>query len=70
MEPPAVTCLSCERAWRSPLMVEGLRSMGKCPRCGGELAFAAGAPEGPAEPAAPEPTPAVAPHLVLGIPRL
>jgi len=53
-------------------MAEGLRLLGSCPKCGGELIFAGDVA------AAPEPVPAAeerfrpaetAPHLVLGIPR-
>ena len=65
---PAVTCSGCEFAWNSAAMAEGLRLLGSCPRCSGELVFATGAPaRGTAQPtrlAAP-----AAPHLVLGIPR-
>ena len=72
MEPklPAVTCSGCQRAWNSASMAEGLRLLGACPRCGGELLFAA---DESAESAlgrlTPEDAVAVAPHLVLGIPR-
>lgn len=63
----AVHCLGCRFEWRSPAMAEGLRLLGSCPKCGGELAFA-------------ESEPAYrtgetgkmdlrAPHLVLGVPR-
>ena len=46
-------------------MAEGLRLVGACPRCGGELTFA---DQAAAE--APErSTNAVAPHLVLGFPQ-
>jgi hypothetical protein len=48
-------------------MLDGLRLIGSCPRCNGELAFASDAP-GPV--ADPIPAAAVAPHLVLGVPRL
>ena len=71
---PAVRCSGCEFKWNSRAMAEGLRVLGSCPKCGGELIFA-GDPE-------PEPAPAPAvpderfatprskaPHLVLGIPR-
>jgi hypothetical protein len=49
-------------------MAEGLRAIGRCPRCGGELVWTEGD--------APAPTRETAvgvdqaPHLVLGRPRL
>lgn len=50
-------------------MAEGLREVGSCPRCGGELRFA----EATAAPIAADPVPEAdvetAPHLVLGVPR-
>lgn len=46
-------------------MVEGLRLMAGCPRCGGELAFAADATARPGDPAVA----ALEPHLVMGRPR-
>jgi hypothetical protein len=53
-------------------MADGLRLVGSCPRCGGTLVFADAAPD-PAPDALTEPAaqeqPAVAPHLVLGVPR-
>jgi hypothetical protein len=50
-------------------MAEGLRTIGRCPRCGGALAWLGEGADG--DPAAPERTvdEAVAPHLVLGVPR-
>jgi hypothetical protein len=48
-------------------MAAGLRSVGQCPRCGGELAFA-GVAAAPAD-ERPQAAPDVAPHLVLGVPR-
>lgn len=69
---PAVHCAGCQFAWNSPAMAEGLRLLGSCPKCSGELVFAAEAPVVP-EPAPPEerftPQRETAPHLVLGIPR-
>lgn len=67
---PAVTCTGCQRTWNSASMAEGLRLLGACPRCSGALTFAAE----PAEASAlgrldPETAVAIAPHLVLGIPR-
>jgi hypothetical protein len=69
---PAVRCSACEFQWNSPAMAEGLRLLGACPKCSGELVFAGDAPAGPApaEPAERFATPrGTAPHLVLGIPR-
>ena len=68
---PAVTCSSCGFAWNSAVMAEGLRLLGSCPKCSGELVFRAD--EAPAEPvsapASVERSGGVAPHLVLGLPR-
>lgn len=66
MDSPAVSCNGCRRSWNSVAMAEGLRALGACPRCNGRLTFADAAPP---VPAAPETTVAVAPHLVLGLPR-
>ena len=65
---PAVRCSSCEFQWNSPAMAEGLRLLGSCPKCSGELVFAADAvtPQPVERFTASRPT---APHLVLGIPR-
>ena len=65
---PAVCCSSCHFAWNSAAMADGLRVLGSCPRCGGELRFREdGAPAAERFDRAPA-TPR-APHLVLGIPR-
>ena len=71
MEPnvPAVTCTSCERAWNSAAMAEGLRLLGACPRCGGTLKFAADEHPAAAQRTERAGEAAVAPHLVMGIPR-
>ena len=67
---PSVTCTSCDRAWNSASMVEGLRLMGSCPRCGGSLKFAADeGPESALKQLEPADAVALAPHLVMGIPR-
>jgi hypothetical protein len=59
---PAVECTACGFAWRSQAMAEGLRLLGSCPRCGGELAFHA-----EAAPTAPEPkVPDVSPARAMG----
>ena len=68
MDDPAVHCTTCRYAWRSPIMAHGLRSIGSCPRCGGELRFHVASPAG--EPRAESDVrDARAPHLVLGLPR-
>jgi hypothetical protein len=63
----AVHCLGCQHDWHSPAMAEGLRLLGSCPKCGGELAFAEVAParQGAQSPMMDH----RAPHLVLGVPR-
>jgi hypothetical protein len=64
---PAVHCVGCRFQWRSPAMAEGLRLIGSCPKCGGELAFAA---VEPAHETAQSPKMDLrAPHLVMGVPR-
>ena len=71
---PAVRCSDCCFAWNSAAMAEGLKLLGSCPKCNGELVFrdALGPSgraldiEGDAERAAEK---GVAPHLALGIPR-
>jgi hypothetical protein len=69
---PAVHCVACEREWHSEAMADGLRLIGSCPRCGGELAFAepatvlvhADTPEQLAADADGRPA-----HMILGMPR-
>ena len=61
----AARCTACEFEWNSAAMAEGLRLLGSCPRCGGELEFAAGAPEIVEEPEVRD----VAPARVLGLTR-
>ena len=63
----AVRCRDCQFTWRSAAMADGLRVLGSCPKCKGELEFrdAEAAETAPAEPAVT----ADAPHLVLGVPR-
>ena len=65
---PLVSCRACSRTWHSVTMADGLRLVGSCPRCGGELVFAQDAAPEPGD-VAPEARD-VAPHLVLGTPRL
>jgi hypothetical protein len=65
---PAVSCSGCGFHWNSAAMAEGLRLLGSCPKCGGELVFNGDPPSPPtAERAARKDD--AAPHLVLGIPR-
>jgi hypothetical protein len=66
----AVRCTGCSFTWHTAAMVEGLRVLGSCPKCRGELEFrdAAPAPAVAADVAAADA--AAAPHLVLGIPRI
>ena len=63
---PRVSCAACEFAWYSVPMAEGLRTLGSCPRCGGELVFherpGAISPDDAEVSTAP-------PHLALGLPR-
>jgi hypothetical protein len=65
---PAVSCSGCGFSWNSAAMAEGLRVLGSCPKCGGTLRFHEDAPT-PDRTARLERADAVAPHLVLGIPR-
>jgi hypothetical protein len=62
-----VHCRDCNYEWHSPAMADGLRLLGTCPKCGGELVFAA------TEPAHETHDSPIrdgrAPHLVLGVPR-
>lgn len=65
---PAARCSGCGFAWNSTAMADGLRALGSCPKCGGELHFRDSAlhdDQFDAVPAAGR----TAPHLVLGIPR-
>ena len=68
---PTVSCTDCGFAWNSRAMAEGLRLLGSCPRCSGELAFRGDdATQGADfEIEAEKTPPPKAPHLVLGIPR-
>lgn len=66
---PAVSCSGCGFGWNSAAMAEGLRLLGSCPKCGGELVFNTAAPEAPTAARTAPPREDAAPHLVLGIPR-
>ena len=50
-------------------MVEGLKLVGSCPRCGGVLEFGEESTSPHAIEASRSGLPGQAPHLVLGIPR-
>lgn len=67
----AVRCTGCEFTWNTPAMAEGLRVLGSCPKCKGELEFRDAAPAAPAGVAPPRDADvSAAPHMVLGIPRI
>jgi hypothetical protein len=69
--PPTVHCVSCAYEWHSEAMADGLRLIGSCPRCDGELSFAAPAPVAIAVDAAMEraATDSRTPGMVMGVPR-
>jgi hypothetical protein len=71
MSDTLVTCRRCGYTWHSASMADGLRLLGSCPRCRGELEFADGGERAaPADAPIPEPdVTAKAPHMVLGVPR-
>lgn len=67
----AVRCTGCQFTWNTAAMADGLRVLGACPKCRGELEFR-DRPDA-AQPAAADASPgdaSAAPHMVLGIPRL
>jgi len=65
---PAVQCSDCGFGWNSSAMVDGLRLLSSCPRCGtGTLVFRDKADV--AERKAAHRDDERAPHLVLGVPR-
>ena len=64
---PAARCLGCGFAWNSPAMAHGLRAIGACPKCGGELEFLVEA-TAPTQ-AGAEAADHGAPHLALGRPH-
>ncbi len=65
--PAPARCTSCEREWHSATMIDGLRMMSGCLRCGGQIEFAPDVAPAPAHDAVADRD--VQPHLVLGIPR-
>jgi hypothetical protein len=64
---PAARCLGCGFSWNSPAMAHGLRAIGGCPKCGGELEFHGEATAPTA--AGAEASDHGAPHLALGRPQ-
>lgn len=67
MNPPLVRCEACTRTWHSRTMSEGLRAVGCCPRCSGTLVWSESPAPAPSVAAAL--SDALAPHLVMGVPR-
>jgi hypothetical protein len=66
----AVRCTGCAFTWNTPAMAEGLRVLGSCPKCRGELEFRDAAPAPPTASDARAADVSAAPHMVLGIPRI
>jgi hypothetical protein len=66
----AVRCTGCAFTWNTPAMADGLRILGVCPKCKGELEFGTRAAARPEVVAERTPTAGDAPHLVLGLPRI
>jgi hypothetical protein len=66
----AARCKGCGFTWNTPAMAEGLRVLGSCPKCKGELEFGARGGKAPEPAGGPAAATADAPHLVLGIPRI
>ena len=60
-----VACIECGFEWFGPTAADGLRLVGRCTRCGGELRFN----DEDGLPPIPEPGEDVPAHLVLGNPR-
>ncbi len=67
MSPPLVRCEDCTRTWHSRTMSEGLRAVGCCPRCSGTLIWNDDSVTAPSVTAVLGE--ALAPHLVMGVPR-
>ena len=66
---PSVRCSDCGFSWNSAAMAEGLRLLGACPKCSGELVFRDDTQREERFETAPTAARIAAPHLVLGIPR-
>ena len=66
---PRVRCHDCDFAWYGATAAHGLRVVGSCPRCSGELDFLADDEPAPASaPAGPERLAGLSPAAVLGTP--
>lgn len=77
MDPaPRVRCRACDFAWYGETAADGLRIVGACTKCGGELAFADADADADAAAEAAEPSKrreaevlaGVSPAAVLGMP--
>jgi hypothetical protein len=67
----AVRCTACEFTWNTAGMADGLRILGACPKCKGELEFREDrVPAAPAVARVRDADVSAAPHLVLGLPRI
>ena len=64
---PRVQCGDCRFAWYGASAADGLRVVGSCPKCGGDLAFLAARSPASAF-AVNDRLAAVAPAAVLGLP--
>ena len=64
---PAARCEGCGFAWYGETAIDGLRALGHCIRCGGQVAFR----DRPPPPTHMDPVqPGMGPHQVMGAPRL
>jgi uncharacterized protein (DUF983 family) len=61
---PRVRCQACEFAWYGSTAAHGLKVIGSCTRCGGDLEFL----RAPDDPEVARAVPDVAPAAVLGVP--
>jgi transcription initiation factor IIE alpha subunit len=66
----AVRCRDCRFTWNTATMAEGLRVLGSCPKCKGELEFSDREAGGGAAGTSEASITVEAPHMVLGLPRI
>ena len=66
---PSVRCSGCGFSWNSSAMADGLRLLGSCPKCSGELVFRDESHREDRFEVTQTSRETAAPHLVLGIPR-